>query len=422
MRRQVINPTKEPSSWRKYVFNALGGAMDAVVMFFLQLLVTRIIGPDMAGAVSIDTASVLLCYYIGSLNMRSYQCTDLEERFSFSEYLTLKTLSCLLMCFACACYIFVRGYTGTRLCFCACFCIYKAIGTFSDCSWGMFQQKNRIDLAGLGGLLHGAFSLCAFGVTLIISQNLSLSAVMMAISAITVFFFYTFRVTLLFERVSIVYSHAKRILNLFSILFPVFLCVILQNFVISIPKYSLEQVCPRSIQALFAAVFMPAQVITLFSNFIFMPRITTLAQYAIELDGKKYVRLLLRLVGTIVILDILAMICGWLVGIQVLGAMYKLDLSEYRDDLVIILLGGGFYALFCLGYYAVVAIRRQKGIFLIPALTVAMAILVNGFLVPRYYVFGASAGYAISTLFMTLLMYVWIWKSIRKVFPERVTS
>lgn len=86
--------------------------MAAVASVILQLFATRVLGAELAGMFAIAITTGLLCYHIGSMNMRSFQCTDLKREHSFSSYLTVKLLACAAMLLCAGAYVLLRGYSG----------------------------------------------------------------------------------------------------------------------------------------------------------------------------------------------------------------------------------------------------------------------------------------------------------------------
>ena len=71
-------------------------------------------------------------------------------------------------------------------------------------------------------------------------------------------------------------------------------------------------------------------------------------------------------------------------------------LAPYRGALLMVILGGGFYALLNLLYYILVIFGRQKQIFLIYCGTTLFAKLLSDYLVQRRGIPGAALSYLIA--------------------------
>ena len=153
---------------------------------------------------------------------------------------------------------------------------------------------------------------------------------------------------------------------------------------------------------------MPTSVIYLVANFVIRPFLTRLT---LLWNGRRYqdfLRQLLRIGG--VILGLTAAAVGltvllgeWVLGImeQILGSGYEGSLRVYGPAFTIIVLGGGFYAMANLMYYALVIMRRQKAIFFVYLTGAAAAFLLSGSLVERWAMMGAAVCYLILMIFLT---------------------
>ena len=387
-----------------YSLNTLAAGLSAATMVVLQLLTTRILGAEAAGRVSVDAATVLLCYQIGQLNMRPVQATDLNGRFSFAEYLTLKTVTVGIMMAICLAYTLVRGYDGPRMLFCLAFCGYKALETFSDAFWGMLHGKGRLDLAALGGAIHLSAGILAFGLILLLTKRLELAALGMVLGAVAVFFLYTWPLGRRAQTPGLC-GHWRRIGALAASLLPLFAAGYILNWAITLPKYALERTVSESVQGHFAALYMAAQGVLLLSGFIYYPQLTTLARYHEQGDKGSFIRLLRRLGTVIVLVDAVLLAGGWLLGPELLGWLFRLDLTPYRLDLLLILLGGGCFALYTMIFYGLIAIQAQRGLALLTLVVLGAAAALNAILVPRLGIRGAAWGHLGTMALAALMIY-----------------
>ena len=378
-----------PTVKKTYILTTAAGGMSAMTMLTLQLLTSRILGAEAAGRVSVDAATVLLCFQLGQLNMRPYQCTDLGERFSFPEYLTLKTITVALMSAICLVYVLARGYDAQRSLFCLAFCAFKALEALSDCFWGMLQQRGRLDLAALGGAVYHAAAIAAFAATLIAYGKIGAAALTMALTGGLVFFLYTMPVGGRVEAPRLC-GHGKQLARLAGILLPLFAAGYFLNLAITLPKYALEIYGDEAAQGYFAALSMTAQGVLLLSAFLYYPQLTALARHASEGDKAGFLRLMRKLWAAIILLDLALAAGGWLVGAQLLGWLFDLPLSPYRVYLLLILIGGGFFSLYTVTSYALIAMRAQKGLALLTLAALALTAALNSLLVPRLGLCGAA--------------------------------
>ena len=412
----LMQPTQRKSS----TLNAVNAVMNAVTMLVLQLLTTRVLGAEAAGRVSVDTATVLLCFRLGQLDMRPFQCTDRGRRFSFPDYFTLKVITACIMPVICLVYALIRGYGAERFIFCMALCVFKAEEVISDCFWGMLHQRERLDLAALGGAVYQLLGIAAFSAALLLTKRLDTAALCMAVLGLVHFLFYTLPLGLKLEKPGL--SSASRILKLAGILIPLFAAGYCMNIVVTLPKYALDRFAGEAALGSFAAVFMPAQGVLLLCSILYYPRLTALAAFAEKHDRKGFQRLFTRMSAAIIALDLVIVLGGWLIGTPILSWLFHLDVAPYRAELVFILLGGGLFALYTWGSYALIAMRAQKGLLPLTLAVLAAGLGLNILLVPGSGLRGAALSYLFSMIFAALLILIKTGRALRRMGAEDTGS
>lgn len=135
-----------------FLWNAVGGVLNAGQSVFLLIVITRVCGLEAAGIFSIAFATGNLFLYLGNYGVRNYQVSDLSEKYSFHDYLRHRLCTVLLMLAAAAVYTAWSAKTGNYshyktacvLAMCAC----KAVDCLEEVFEGRYQQKGRLDRSG----------------------------------------------------------------------------------------------------------------------------------------------------------------------------------------------------------------------------------------------------------------------------------
>lgn len=99
------------------------------------------------------------------------------------------------------------------------------------------------------------------------------------------------------------------------------------------PKYAIDFLMTESAQAIYGILYLPAQVVSLLSNFIFKPLIAEMAydwQYGLK---ERFVRRIRKLLVFIAAGDGVILLGTWLLGIPVLNLFSGLELDAYLADL-----------------------------------------------------------------------------------------
>lgn len=135
-----------------------------------------------------------------------------------------------------------------------------------------------------------------------------------------------------------------------------FLSLLLYN----VPKYAMANVLTDEYQTYYSILFMPSFVITLMCEFVFKPTITTIAQLWWENDLKKihYVCSSYHYSYSVCCAGIV--VGGHLIGRTLLEIIYGVDLSPYKLQFIVLLIGGGIGAEVYMLYNILIASRWGK--------------------------------------------------------------
>ena len=166
------------------------------------------------------------------------------------------------------------------------------------------------------------------------------------------------------------------------------------------------------------------------ANFIIRHFLTKLTDCWTEgrLDDFKKVgkRIAAIICGLTALAVILTVILGpWALGIMeiLLGSGYEGSLTRYRLEFVLIIFGGGLYALANLVYYLLVIMRRQTMIFFVYLAMAAAGWLLSSAMVGALGITGAAACYLILmaglTAGFTLIQQICLKKAEKKQEEER---
>jgi len=95
---------------RDFIWNIIGSACAAGSSLIYLMVVTRVCGESPGGIFSYAYASAQLMLTIGKFGMRAFQSTDLNQQFSFSNYLASRVFTCALMMLIDAVFLLGSGY------------------------------------------------------------------------------------------------------------------------------------------------------------------------------------------------------------------------------------------------------------------------------------------------------------------------
>ena len=259
-------------------------------------------------------------------------------------------------------------------------------------------------------LLKTILCTATFIVINLITNNLQLSIIGLIISSIIVLITYDY---INIKKYNIVDKkiRLKVIGKLFKAGFNTFAFLFLTLYIINASRYVIDIMLESKYQAIYGILIMPATVLVLVSQFIIQPFLNNIKMLIMENRIIELKKLVLKLVITILIFGTICIILAWLIGIPVLELVYGIELSDYRMDLIIIIVGSILYGIVSILSAVLVAMRETK-IQLIAFLVVSVITLISSvYLVERYLIIGATLTYLISMILLsTIYSYIYFIK------------
>lgn len=198
----------------------------------------------------------------------------------------------------------------------------------------------------------------------------------------------------------------KRVMQLMWLCLPLFLGAFLAFYIGNAPKYSIDAILSDELQACYGFISMPVFVIGLLNNFIFNPLIYRMSCLWNENKIGSFIKR--TLIQTIIVCIITAVCVGaaYICGIPILSWLYNTDLSAYKNELLVMLLGGGFLGLSGLLNIIITIMRRQPALLIGYVVTAALALAFSNTVVRRYGVMGAAAFYTVIMLVLCVIFAV----------------
>lgn len=403
-----------------YTWNALNAIISALQNPIILLVMTRTNGVYDAGVFSIAFAIATLMLYVGLYGLRRFQSSDLDEKYSFSEYHGMRILSCSVMIFVSAIYclygMIFTSYSMEKALVIFMICIVKVCQAYSDVYHGCMQQKGRLDVATKSSSVRYTFEMVAYVVLLILTHNLLLSTAAFMVASI---------IGLLLTSVNAGRNYCTykpsfnrtKIKGLAIEGFPLFASLFLNMYISNAPKYAIDAFLTEETQAIYNMIFMPAFAVMLIANFIFNPILTTYAELWLAEKREQITKLkkeikkqMLFILG----LTALGLAIAATIGIPVLVFIFGLDLSQYKAELCVVMIGGGALAYATYFSTVITIIRMQNTLIVCYGIVALAAKLLSRFFVLNYGVMGAASMYAFLMIILAIMLFIITAYGIRK--------
>ena len=407
------------------IWNMTGSFFYAFASMVLSFLVLRIAGEEQGGIFSFGFSTVgqqmfLLAYF----GIRPFHITDGTNQYRFGDYLHHRYVTCAMALLLGAGYLACIGYSWQKAQIIFLLIVYKVIDGFADVYESEFQRQGCLYLTGRSNTFRTILSVGVFLATLVSGAGLfaaCAAAVLGQIAGVVLFDIVVLREL---KRVDYGWS-AKQGVSLTASSILLFVSVFLDFYIFSAAKYAIDAHLGDAASGYFNVIFMPTSVINLAAGFVIRPFLTYLTDCWNEhrfSDFKKKLLTIMAVIGGLTVLaaggtvvlgkPVLALL-EWL-----LGASYSGTLTALWPAFIMIVLGGGFYAVLNLYYYALVILRRQKLIFGIYVVLTVLAVILAPKLTIALGIFGAALAYLILMIVMAAGFVGGAWIEIQKEIRE----
>ena len=404
-----------------YIWNMVGSLLNAFQSVVFLMILTRTLGIAEAGIFTIAYANASLFLNIGRYGMRNFQVSDYKNQFSFDQYRTSRYVTTGLMGLVSVAYLIwaanANGYSLHKSLIILWMCVWKMVDALEDIFHGDLQQHGRLDVASKMLTIRIVTMELVWLLLLAITHNQVIATAGGAIYSLVLVLW---MLSLISENLSTneilpaKKESLKSIAPLLKTTFPLFISLFLAFYIGNAPKYAIDAQLSDELQACYGFIAMPVFVIGLLNNFVFNPILSGMSK--LWSDHRVFEFLKRSLLQMLVVVGITAvcLVGAWLIGIPVLSWLYNTDLTDYRVDLMIMLVGGGFLGLSGLLQTLITIVRFQRSLMLGYALIALFALLLSDPVVGKFSIHGAAILYVflmgILCVVFTMLFMYGVWK------------
>ena len=379
-----------------FLWNMIGSMLVAFQSVIMLMILTRVLGLVDAGIFTIAFANANLFLNIGKYGMRNFQVSDVKRQFSFADYKTSRIITVLAMLLVSVGYTLYTAYENTysieKTQIIIWMCLFKIVDAIEDVYHGYYQQETRLDIASKCLALRMLSTILVFSLGLIFFKNQLIALIISTILTAFLFLIFTKWTIGEFHSPSVKYNK-KNVRLLLKLCFPLFAGAFLSFYIGNAPKYAIDATLSDDLQACYGFIAMPVFVIGLLNSFIFNPMLYKLTRLWNSGKVKKFVIQTILQSGIVFLITIICIGGAYLLGIPVLSWLYNTDLSPYKTELLILLLGGGFLGLSGLLSAFITIIRCQKWIMWGYLFIAILAFIFSNPIVKMYRMLGAAILY-----------------------------
>lgn len=387
--------------------------MYALAAVLLSVISLRLLGPDDGGIFGFGYSTFgQQMFIIAYFGIRPFHITDVRHDYSYTDYRAVRWKTCILSVLFAFLYLLFFAVSGKYSTYKSA-CIFlialiKVVDGFADCLESECQRDGFLWRGGRELFIRTVIMVAVFSLSVILTKKLLVSAAAAVISETVTVVIFSLRLK---GEKSFPVSEKKREQEkkLMGDTVLLFISVFIDFFVFSSSKYAIDIKLYDSASGIFNILFMPTSVIYMASNFIMKPYLTKMAAMLENDDTKGFRKternIALSIAGLTVLCVLMVVFLGkWALTIveKLLGENYTGSLTPRVPELILIMAGGGLYAMADLLYYVLVIKRKQKSIFFVYLVVGVLSAVISFILVGSWGITGAAVSY---TAVMSILTF-----------------
>lgn len=324
-------------------WNMVASMLVAFQSVILLMVMNRTVGLVAAGIYTMGNTDCNLFLSIGKYGTRFFQVSDVKIEYKFREYRMARIISTIAMAVISTAYVLFiankNGYSSNKTMIIIWMCLFKLPDAFEDVYYGDYQKNERLDVASKAMGLRMIITIILWAVLLVVTRSLLLSVIVSTIvTTLLMILFLCLTKEYVTERES---YNMGRVWKLLLVTLPLCIGAFLTLYIGAAPRNAIDEHLNDELQAIYGFIAMPVFVVQLLVLFIFNPMLYGISCLWNENKLRKYVMECLKQVMYVIAITVVCLAGAWLLGIPVLSALYGVDLSPYKYDLLIMMLGSG---------------------------------------------------------------------------------
>ena len=397
---------------RTYFWTVLSGGCFCASSFLLLALIIRLLGeygPYWGGVFSIALVISQQLITIGLFHMRSFQVSDVDEVFSFSDYFTSRVLTVVLMVAGGAVWIIAGGVGRDKAVAILLLLALRAAESFSDVFEGRYQQFGRLDIASKGLFFKTLLPLGLFVIVLWLTRDMIVALAWMALLHWFLLVAADGFLMRSFARLEIRGSIRKQrrlLLSCLPLATNAFLFIYLNN----LSRYAIDRFLDERQMTEYNALFMPSFLVILLSSFVLRPALTQLSRRCKEGDGRGFrLQIYIQLVW-VAVFTVPTLVLAYAWGTPALTLLYGIDLTPHRNALCVLIAGGALLSVYYVLQSILIILRRQMACLVGILLAALAGRAFTPYAVEHYGIPGGAYSFLFSAFLLSLIfmaMTVW---------------
>lgn len=277
------------------IWNAAGSLVYMAAQWLTTVLVVRLsTGYDAAGLLALGMAVSNIFSPIGYYKIRAFQVSDLDEEFTFGQYLGFRIITVALAIVIMFVYCFLTCPPDTWVTVIL-YGFFSLGPVFVDVLHGEEQRESRMDIIGISQIARGVLLLASFIIGMSLFNSLNIALILMTVT--------TYLEIALFDGIAFLKVtgkplkpafEARAIRSLFVQCLPLVIASFFCWAVPAIPRQTLNDIMGEWFLGVYSSVASPVLIVQMCAQYIYAPLLTRFAELLQAHDSRGFLRLVLQ--------------------------------------------------------------------------------------------------------------------------------
>lgn len=421
MLKRMWNTEKGKIQKQSVFWNMMSSGLNSVVSMLLLFTVTRMNGVIDAGVFSLGFSTSQMMLTLGNYGMRNYQVTDVKNKYSAQVYFGSRIVTNVLMMLVVCAFVYIEGYGTYKAVITILLCVLKVTDAFDDIYGGYYQKNGRLDISGKIMTFRIFAYIIVFCLVLAFTHDLVFACVSSIVTSVLVLCALVLSTKSIFA-IEKPQFPIKKIVGLLFECFPLCISAFLLIYIGNAPKYAIDAYLTNEAQAIYTYLFMPCFVTNLFVGFALQPLLVKMSKSWLHKQYKEFLKVCMLIFTGAVIISAVIIFFGGMWGCQILGIVFGIPLEGYEEVLIILLIGGAFFAFTVIEQIILTVMRKQMFLLFGFVASSVIAAIISKPLVNEFSLKGAGMAYSISAGGLFIVLTILIVFFLAKILKERKST
>lgn len=386
---------------KDYIWNTIGALTISSTSLIYTMIMSRFCNLNDVGIFSFAFSLACMMVTLASFGGRTFQVTDTKDEIKTSSYIITRYMTVLLSYVLIIIFVLIKNYNAEKTIIILLLCVFKFLEEISDVYYGILQKHKRLYNVGQYQFIKSIINIILFFIGIKFIENLIVSILLITVNNL-IFSFLIERRKATKEETWKIQFNKKEIIKLLKVNFYICGFTFFSTYLINAPKYAIDTYLSDNIQAIFNMLIMPATLMLLIGGFIINPILVDVAEKYEKNKLEELKVTIKKVVLLLLLIGVVALIGSYFLGTWALGIVYGLNLSRYKIELLLVIIGAILYTFATIVGTILIAFRKIKIQLAIAIVCAVFAYILSNILVPKLGLFGGICSYLIIMIFRTI--------------------